>query len=103
MLDDRVGNPVSKAELERQTEKAIENGEYPLTHKLAGVKMANEPILERTDFWLIFDLETDGSVATFLRQDETRSSKPSPRPRTGRDTLDRRHRHRPEVRAIPTR
>jgi aminomethyltransferase len=56
--DDKDADYVGKAELERQKE-AIEDGEYPFTHKLVGLKMAGDPILEwASDFWLISDPET---------------------------------------------
>jgi aminomethyltransferase len=56
--DDKDADYVGKAELERQKE-AIENGEFPFTHKLVGLKMAGDPILEwASDFWLVSDPET---------------------------------------------
>jgi aminomethyltransferase len=56
--DDKDADYVGKAELERQKE-AIENGEFPFTHKLVGLKMAGDPILEwASDYWLISDPET---------------------------------------------
>ena len=56
--DDKDAEYVGKAELERQKE-AIEDGEYPFTHKLVGLKMAGDPILEwASDFWLVSDPET---------------------------------------------
>ncbi len=49
---------VGKAELERQR-KAIEDGEFPFTHKLIGLKFAGEPIRDYPpDFWLVSDPET---------------------------------------------
>ena len=56
--DDKDADYVGKAELERQR-AAIENGSFPFTHKLVGLKMAGEPILEwPSDYWLISDSET---------------------------------------------
>ncbi|NKE36818.1 aminomethyl transferase family protein [Natronococcus sp. JC468] len=56
--DDKDVGYVGKAELERQKD-AIENGAFPFTHKLVGLKMAGEPILEwPSDYWLISDPET---------------------------------------------
>jgi len=56
--DDKAADYVGKTELERQ-KKAIENGEFPFTHKLVGLKMGGEPIREwAPDFWLISDPET---------------------------------------------
>jgi len=56
--DDKDADYVGKAELERQKE-AIENGEFPFTHKLVGLKMAGEPIRDYApDFWLVSDPET---------------------------------------------
>ncbi|MDG5778569.1 glycine cleavage T C-terminal barrel domain-containing protein [Haloarculaceae archaeon H-GB2-1] len=56
--DDKDADYVGKDELERQKE-AVENGEFPFTHKLVGLKMAGEPIREwASDFWLISDPET---------------------------------------------
>jgi aminomethyltransferase len=56
--DDKEADYVGKAELERQKE-AIENGEFPFTHKLVGLKIAGEPVREwAPDFWLISDPET---------------------------------------------
>jgi len=60
--DDKEGDYVGKAELERQKE-LIENGEYPFTHKMVGLKMAGEPITEYApDFWLVSDPETGEEV-----------------------------------------
>jgi aminomethyltransferase len=56
--DDKEAEYIGKAELERQKE-LIENGEYPFTHKLIGLKIAGEPIRDYApDFWLISDPET---------------------------------------------
>ena len=56
--DDKAADYVGKTELERQKE-VIENGEFPFTHKLVGLKMAGEPIREwAPDFWLLSDPET---------------------------------------------
>jgi glycine cleavage system aminomethyltransferase T len=56
--DDKEADYVGKEELERQQE-LIENGEYPFTHKLVGLKMGGEPIRDYApDFWLISDPET---------------------------------------------
>jgi aminomethyltransferase len=56
--DDKDADYVGKPELERQRD-AIENGEFPFTHKLVGLKMAGEPIRDYApDFWLISDPET---------------------------------------------
>ena len=56
--DDKDAAYIGKAELERQKD-AIENGEFPFTHKLVGLKMAGKPIREwAPDFWLISDPET---------------------------------------------
>ncbi len=49
---------IGKEELERQ-QAAIENGEFPFTHKLIGLKMAGEPVRDYPpDFWLVSDPET---------------------------------------------
>ncbi|MGM0606348.1 MAG: glycine cleavage T C-terminal barrel domain-containing protein [Halobacteriota archaeon] len=56
--DDKAADYVGKTELERQQE-AIENGAFPFTHKLVGLKLAGEPVREwAPDFWLISDPET---------------------------------------------
>ncbi|MEF8885266.1 MAG: aminomethyl transferase family protein, partial [Haloarculaceae archaeon] len=56
--DDKEADYIGKAELERQQER-IENGEYPFTLKLVGLKMAGEPIRDYApDFWLISDPDT---------------------------------------------
>jgi aminomethyltransferase len=56
--DDKEGEYVGKEALEEQQEQ-IENGEYPFTHKMIGLKMAGEPIRDYApDFWLISDPET---------------------------------------------
>jgi len=60
--DDKETAYVGKAELERQKE-LIEDGEYPFTHKLVGLKLGGEPIREYApDFWLVADPETDEPV-----------------------------------------
>ncbi|MEF8772098.1 aminomethyltransferase family protein [Halodesulfurarchaeum sp.] len=60
--DDKDGDYVGKAELERQ-KKQIENGEYPFALKMVGLKMAGEPITEyASDFWLVSDPETGEEV-----------------------------------------
>lgn len=56
--DDKETDYIGKEELERQKER-IEDGEYPFTHKMIGLKMAGEPIRDYApDFWLISDPET---------------------------------------------
>jgi aminomethyltransferase len=56
--DDKDGDYVGKEELERQ-KALIEDGEYPFTLKLVGLKMAGEPIRDYApDFWLISDPDT---------------------------------------------
>ena len=56
--DDKDADYIGKEALEEQKEQ-IENGEYPFTHKLIGLKMAGEPIRDYApDFWLISDPET---------------------------------------------
>ncbi|MFH5801394.1 aminomethyl transferase family protein [Haladaptatus sp. CMAA 1911] len=56
--DDKEADYIGKEELERQKER-IEDGEYPFTHKMIGLKMAGEPIRDYApDFWLISDPET---------------------------------------------
>jgi len=56
--DDKDADYVGKAELDRQRE-AIENGAFPFTHKLVGLKVAGEPIRDYApDFWLVSDPET---------------------------------------------
>jgi aminomethyltransferase len=56
--DDKDADYVGKAELERQ-QAIIEDGGFPFTHKLVGLKLAGEPILEwASDFWLVSDPET---------------------------------------------
>ena len=56
--DDKATDYVGKAELDGQ-KAAIENGEFPFTHKLVGLKLAGEPIREwAPDFWLVSDPET---------------------------------------------
>ena len=56
--DDKDAEYVGKAELERQ-KAAIEDGEFPFSHKLVGLKLAGEPIREwAPDFWLVSDPET---------------------------------------------
>jgi len=58
--DDKDADYIGKAELERQQE-LIDNGEYPFSLKLVGLKMAGEPIRDYApDFWLISDPETGG-------------------------------------------
>ncbi len=60
--DDKDGDYIGKTELERQKE-LIENGEYPFTHKMVGLKMAGEPITEYApDFWIVSDPETGDEV-----------------------------------------
>jgi aminomethyltransferase len=55
---DKDADYIGKAELERQR-AAIENGEFPFTHKLVGLKLAGDPIREwAPDFWLVSDPET---------------------------------------------
>jgi aminomethyltransferase len=56
--DDKDADYVGKSELERQQE-LIENGEFPFTHKLVGLKLAGDPIKDYApDFWLVSDPET---------------------------------------------
>ncbi|GGJ08613.1 glycine cleavage system protein T [Halobellus salinus] len=56
--DDKNAEYVGKAELEHQ-KNAIEDSEFPFTHKLVGLKMAGEPIIDwASDFWIISDPET---------------------------------------------
>jgi len=56
--DDKDADYVGKEELERQQE-LIDEGEYPFTHKLVGLKMAGEPIRDyASDFWIVSDPET---------------------------------------------
>jgi len=56
--DDKEGDYVGKEELERQKE-LVESGEYPFTHKMVGLKLAGEPIVDYApDFWLVSDPET---------------------------------------------
>ena len=56
--DDKDGDYIGQEELERQKE-LIENGEYPFTHKMVGLKLAGEPITDfAPDFWLISDPDT---------------------------------------------
>jgi len=52
---DKEADYVGKEALERQQE-LIENGEYPFTHKMVGLKIAGEPIREYApDFWIVSD------------------------------------------------
>jgi aminomethyltransferase len=56
--DDKEADYIGKEELERQKEQ-IENGDYPFSHKLVGLKMAGEPIRDYApDFWIISDPDT---------------------------------------------
>jgi aminomethyltransferase len=56
--EEKDADYVGKEELERQ-KGLIENGEFPFTHKLVGLKMAGEPIRDyASDFWLVSDPET---------------------------------------------
>ena len=56
--DDKEADYIGKEALEEQKEQ-IENGNYPFTHKLVGLKMAGEPIRDYApDFWLVSDPET---------------------------------------------
>jgi glycine cleavage system aminomethyltransferase T len=56
--DDKDADYIGKEELERQQE-LIDNGEYPFSMKLIGLKIAGEPIRDYApDFWLISDPET---------------------------------------------
>lgn len=56
--DDKDADYIGKEALEKQ-KGLIENGEYPFTHKLVGLKMAGDPIRDYApDFWLISDPET---------------------------------------------
>ena len=55
---DKEAAYIGKKELEHQ-KQAIENGAYPFTHKLVGLKIGGAPILDwPSDFWLISDPET---------------------------------------------
>jgi len=56
--DDKEADYIGKEELERQKE-LIDDGEYPFSLKLVGLKMAGEPIRDyASDFWLISDPDT---------------------------------------------
>jgi aminomethyltransferase len=56
--DDKEADYVGKEALEEQ-QAQIDDGEYPFTHKLIGLKMAGEPIRDYApDFWLVSDPET---------------------------------------------
>jgi aminomethyltransferase len=56
--NDKEGEYIGKEELEHQQE-LIDEGEYPFDLKMAGLKMAGEPIRDYApDFWLISDPET---------------------------------------------
>ena len=60
--DDKDAEYIGKDELERQKER-IENGEYPFTHKLVGLKLGGEPITDYApDFWLVSAPETGEEV-----------------------------------------
>lgn len=53
--DDKEAEYVGKEALERQQEQ-IENGDYPFTLKMVGLKLAGEPITDYApDFWLVSD------------------------------------------------
>ncbi|MFC5972127.1 aminomethyl transferase family protein [Halomarina salina] len=55
---EKAGDYIGKEELERQ-QALIEDGEYPFSLKLVGLKMAGEPIRDYApDFWLVSDPET---------------------------------------------
>ncbi|EMA37252.1 aminomethyltransferase family protein [Halococcus hamelinensis] len=56
--DDKDADYIGKEELERQQEM-IQNGEYPFTQKMVGLKLGGEPIRDYpSDFWLVSDPET---------------------------------------------
>jgi aminomethyltransferase len=56
--DDKAGEYVGKEALEAQKEQ-VENGEYPFTQKMVGLKFAGEPVRDYApDFWIISDPET---------------------------------------------
>jgi aminomethyltransferase len=60
--DDTAVDYVGKEALERQKE-AIENGTYPFTHKMIGMKIAGEPIRDYApDFWLVSEPESGEQV-----------------------------------------
>ncbi|MFB6352635.1 MAG: aminomethyl transferase family protein, partial [Halobacteriales archaeon] len=60
--DDKDADYIGKEALEAQKEQ-IEDGEYPFTHKLIGLKFAGEPVTDYApDFWLISDPETGEEV-----------------------------------------
>jgi aminomethyltransferase len=60
--DDKAVDYVGKEALERQKE-AIENGTYPFTHKMIGMKIAGEPIRDYApDFWLVSDPDSGEQV-----------------------------------------
>jgi len=57
--DDKAADYVGKEALERQKSQ-IEDGDYPFSMKLVGLKLAGEPIREYApDFWHVSDPETD--------------------------------------------
>ena len=56
--DDKDADYIGKEALERQKEQ-IENGNYPFSLKMVGLKMAGEPVDDYApDFWLVSDPET---------------------------------------------
>ena len=56
--DDKDADYIGKEELERQKE-LVENGEYPFTHKMIGLKFAGEPVTDYApDFWIVSDPQT---------------------------------------------
>jgi aminomethyltransferase len=60
--DDKAADYVGKEALEAQKAR-IENGDYPFTHKMIGMKIAGEPIRDYApDFWLVSDPESGEEV-----------------------------------------
>ncbi len=56
--DDKNGDYIGKEELERQ-KALIEDGEYPFSLKMIGLKFAGKPVRDYApDFWLVSDPET---------------------------------------------
>ena len=56
--DDKDGDYIGKEELERQ-KALIEDGEYPFSLKMIGLKFAGKPVRDYApDFWLVSDPET---------------------------------------------
>jgi aminomethyltransferase len=60
--DDKAADYVGKEALEAQKAR-IENGDYPFTHKMIGMKIAGEPIRDYApDFWLVSDPDSGEEV-----------------------------------------